>query len=156
MEFSISVFTDEDGFLRRECPTCERQFKWFYGETSERPDDAMDPEVYFCPYCAVPAPTDQWMTVEQVQHAQEAIAPELNQMLNDELKKIARSAGSGLMKMTFKPGPTPTPPAPLTEPNDMVMVESPCHAWEPLKIVEDWAEQLHCLVCGAAFVVLGD
>lgn len=156
MEFSIPLFTDDDGFLRRECPTCERQFKWFYGETAERPQDAADPELYFCPYCAVPAPTDQWWTTEQLEHAQAEIAPDVMQILTDELDKSLRSARSSLIKMSVKPGSVPVPPAPLTEPNDMVMVEPPCHPWEPLKVVETWVEQLHCLVCGAEFVVAAD
>jgi hypothetical protein len=25
----MSMPLDSDGFLRRECPTCEREFKWF-------------------------------------------------------------------------------------------------------------------------------
>jgi hypothetical protein len=153
MEFSISLFTDDDGFLRRECPTCERQFKWFHGETAERPPDLAEPELYFCPYCGVSAPTDQWWTPEQLEHAQEEIAPEVMQLVADELNKSLRSASSSLIKMSVNPGPAPVPPTPLTEPNDMVMVEPPCHVWEPLKVVEVWTEQLHCLVCGIGFVV---
>jgi hypothetical protein len=28
----------------------------------------------------------------------------------------------------------------------MIIVLSPCHPWEPIKIMEDWGEPVHCLV----------
>lgn len=30
MSVSMSLPLDEDRFLRRECPNCERQFKWWH------------------------------------------------------------------------------------------------------------------------------
>jgi hypothetical protein len=40
---------------------------------------------------------------------------------------------------------------PLVEPDDMTMVASPCHGFEPVKVADDWAEPLYCLVCGRPF-----
>lgn len=37
MSTSTSVPLDSDGFMRRECPNCEQQFKW-------RPSQDDDPE----------------------------------------------------------------------------------------------------------------
>ena len=45
----------------------------------------------------------------------------------------------------------PEPPALLHEPSDMVIVQSPCHPWEPIKVHEDWRGPLFCLVCGDQF-----
>lgn len=44
-------------------------------------------------------------------------------------------------------------PAPdhLHEPDDMVIVEPPCHPNEPLKVSDAAAQRLHCLVCGERF-----
>ncbi len=55
---SMSLPLDGDGFLRRECPTCEREFKWLpspqHGEgDAAAASDEPAPERYFCPYCAV-------------------------------------------------------------------------------------------------------
>jgi hypothetical protein len=36
VDLSVSMPLDE-GFLRRECRGCSRQFKWFHGSTDERP-----------------------------------------------------------------------------------------------------------------------
>ncbi len=55
--------------------------------------------------------------------------------------------------MTFTPGPEPVSPGPLVEPPDMVAVVSPCHSWEPIKILENWDEAVHCLVCGQLFAI---
>ena len=35
VEFSIemSLPLDSDGFLRRQCPACEREFKWLHAES---------------------------------------------------------------------------------------------------------------------------
>jgi len=47
----------------------------------------------------------------------------------------------------------PDAPTPLVEPDDMRIIMSPCHAYEPVKVPEDHIGPLHCLVCGAAFAV---
>ncbi len=39
----------------------------------------------------------------------------------------------------------------LTEPDDMRIVASPCHDYEPVKVPEAEAGPFHCLVCGGAF-----
>lgn len=49
--------------------------------------------------------------------------------------------------------PYGTPPRPLIEPDDMTAVASPCHPYEPVKVLDDWDQPLHCLVCGEPYVV---
>lgn len=44
----VDMPLDDDGFLRRECPTCERQFKWRPG-SEENVEDVKAPEMYYCP-----------------------------------------------------------------------------------------------------------
>ena len=143
MEISVSVPLDE-GFLRRECPSCQRQFKWHDGSTEGRPEDAIDPLVYFCPYCGEPAETDQWWTQEQIEFVTQSAAGPIMEMAEDELSRATN------LKVTTTAG---APPPPLVEASDMVEVESPCHEWEPVKIASDWSDPLHCLVCGSRFAV---
>jgi hypothetical protein len=58
----MSLPLDSDGFLRRQCPTCERELKWLAKE-EEGEDPLTEPEGgYFCPYCAIQAPSDSWWT----------------------------------------------------------------------------------------------
>lgn len=152
MNISVSLPLDE-GFLRRECPTCEREFKCFSGDTEDRPGDAVEPDVYFCPYCGVSAPTDHWWTKAQLDYMHEAASGPIVDLVTDELKAMSRRLKSPHVKFKVKPGPTPPEPQPLEEPPDMVIVEPPCHPYEPLKVLESWDEPIHCLVCGDAFRV---
>lgn len=152
MEIEASVPVDDDGFLRRECPACERQFKWFYGATVDRPEDAIDPDIYFCPYCSEPAPVDQWWTTEQVEYLQGVTAASFSDAVEQEIGKMPRASG-GLIEISIETSGTVEPPSQLNEPNDMIMVASPCHAYEPIKIGEGWIDRLHCLICGNAFQV---
>ena len=152
METSMSVPLDE-GFLRRECPSCERQFKWFHGDVEGKPEGADDADVYFCPYCGTTAAVDEWWTPTQLQAAIGELTGPVMQYVEDELKDAFKSLNrSGFVRAELTTTPAPPPPA-LTEPHDMAIVEPPCHPWEPVKVLEDWGEPIHCIVCGAQFTV---
>ncbi|MDR0626689.1 MAG: hypothetical protein LBG11_05430 [Bifidobacteriaceae bacterium] len=89
-----------------------------------------------------PAPTQRNMQEpERVVH----------QTLNYELGKMFR--GSRSKDISFKPGPAPIAPAPMVEPDDMVIVASPCHEYEPIKVPEAHLAHLYCLICGSEFAV---
>lgn len=156
MEFSIAVPLDPDGFLRRECPTCHREFKWFNGRVEDTPPEWEDPEAYFCPYCGIPADGDSWFTQAQVAYVEQALLGRTTELIQDELNDIVRGVnrqgGPIRMSISGKEGSAPPPP-PLSEPNDMVAVASSCHPFEPIKVVDGWVEPLHCLVCGGRFAV---
>jgi len=55
---SISLPVDSDGFLRRACKACSREFKWLHSRDVE---EAANP--CHCPYCGQPG--DDWTTDEQ-------------------------------------------------------------------------------------------
>jgi hypothetical protein len=73
--------------------------------------------------------------------------------LTDELEQIAHRSSGGFLAMTVESSAEPAPPEPLVEPADMVLVASPCHPWEPVKVAETWLSPLHCLVCGDPYSV---
>jgi len=150
MSVPVSVPLDADGFMRRECPTCERQFKWFNGATADRPEDAVDPDNYCCPYCGVPADHGQWWTKEQAEYVSEVGTAAVSQIIGDHLSGWTTS-NAGLIQTSIEYSGDSRPPSSIEEPNDMVMVASPCHPWEPIKVSEGWDEPLHCLVCGDLF-----
>ncbi len=156
MEFSVSIPLDSDGFLRRRCPTCGREFKWFHGRAEDAPPDWEDPDSYFCPYCGVSAGGDSWFTEAQAAYSQQALLGHATDLIQDELDDVARAINrqGGLIRMSVPRGGRPAvrPPS-LSEPNDMVAVVSPCHPFEPIKVIEGWHEALHCLVCGVQFAL---
>lgn len=149
MEIPISLPLD-NGFLRRECPSCERQFKWHHGPTASAPPDAPSPAEYTCPYCGSTAPTDEWHTAEQAEYIREAATGPALQTVSDAMADAFR----GSKHITYKPGRVEHHhPIDLDEPADMVIVESPCHPYEPVKVDESWDRPLHCLLCGAQFTL---
>lgn len=146
----MSVPLDSDGFLRRECPTCEREFKWLpnaddNAESIEVPDGG-----YFCPYCAIQAPPGSWFTQAQIELAQSIVATEVvDPMLKDftrDINSIGRRSGS-MFSVSAKYD-APDEMDPLTEADDMKRIDFTCHPMEPVKVLDDWDRHVHCLVCG--------
>lgn len=133
----MSIPLDSDGFLRRECPTCEREFKWLQtsGETDEGTETANEGG-YFCPYCGVQAPADAWLTEAQVALAQNIVATEF-------IAPMVRKLG------TYD---EPERLDPLTEADDMTRVDFACHPSEPLKVLDDWRKAVRCLICGKLMI----
>lgn len=152
--FSMKVPLDPDGFLRRECPTCEREFKWFASAEGEGEGEPPPVGGYYCPYCAVQAPPGSWFTKAQIEQAKtivtsEVIQPEIDK-LREALDRIGRSSGGLISAKLTSTGPSDRPALALTEVNDMRHVDFQCHPREPLKVMETWTGTVHCLVCGRA------
>jgi hypothetical protein len=156
----MSLPLDGDGFLRRECPTCEREFKWVPSPDPEADEDVVAratepteaPDGYSCPYCAVTAPPDAWLTKAQVAAAEgivqrELIDPELHK-LEREIDRLNRRSGGlfGIEVRLERDEPEPAPE--LDEPDDMRRVDFTCHPTEPVKVLDDWDRPVHCLICG--------
>ncbi|WEV71906.1 hypothetical protein [Bifidobacterium sp. ESL0790] len=148
LEIPIQFPLDDDGFLHRECPNCEQEFKWFPTD-----DDSYGVEQYFCPRCGKAAGLNEWRTPAQIEYVKGVIGPSLDKLVNNSLVDMFKSASNHNIKFEktgdFTFGiPTPSP---LNEPNDMVIVESPCHPDEPIKIPADATKHIFCLICGKEF-----
>lgn len=150
MDIAISLPLDDDGYIRRECPSCQDEFKWHQGPVPTRPEDAIDPPVYHCPLCSAVAELNQWFTQDQVQYQEQMVQFHLTDIVGDELQREFR--GSSSMKFEKARNTAPAPEE-IFEPNDMIIVEAPCHPWEPVKVPEERADAgpLHCLVCGEQY-----
>jgi len=150
IQLSMSLALDSDGFLRRECPTCKREFKWLHAE--EETDAAPMPEGgYYCPYCAIQAPPDAWWTPAQLELVENIVRREI---VEPELEKFGRSLqdigrGSGGF-VTAKLETERAPEAdPLVETDDQRRVDFTCHPGEPVKVLDGWGGDVHCMICGA-------
>jgi predicted RNA-binding Zn-ribbon protein involved in translation (DUF1610 family) len=144
---SIGVPLDSDGFLRRECPNCEQQFKWRPAEEGELVEQV---DQYHCPLCGQAAGLDSWWTKEQIEHAKTAIMPEAMREIQDMIGDAFRSTKHVTFKTSGDLGDMPVP-TPLHEPDDMVILEPPCHPSEPVKVPEDAQGPFHCLLCGSLY-----
>ena len=143
MEISVPLPLDANGFLRRKCPACSRQFKWYYGATDQRPDDFNDPSHYHCPLCGEPSEAGQFLTDDQSEFATGYAMLPAMQELEAEMRK------SGF---DFKIDSV-DPPNAITEPDDMVAIAPPCHPWEPVKVPEESKGPYFCLICGEPYSV---
>jgi ribosomal protein S27E len=145
----VSLPLDSDGFLRRECPTCEEEFKWF--SHAEGDHDAEQASQYFCPICGAAAGLDSWWTPAQLEYGFGSASGAIDEAMNDAIA----DAFKGIKGLKFKQNSSFSldieTPDPLIEPDDMVIVEPPCHTNEPLKVPEGSTERVFCLVCGAQF-----
>lgn len=145
----ISMPLDSDGFLRRECPTCAEEFKWFSHDEGDTEAEQVDQ--YFCPLCGVPAGTDSWWTPKQLDYAQGAAGPEIDRVIGGKIEDMF----NGIKGLTYKSNGDFSLDIPVGEPffepDDMVIVEPPCHPNEPLKVPNARTTRVHCLVCGSAF-----
>lgn len=152
VSIAISLPLDADGFLRRECPHCGRQFKQRNTLSDEESTEYGSLENDFCPYCHETA--DTWWTQEQINYAEqllleEVVAPELHR-LKHEIESFNYRGNFVQIGVTLPQLPEATP---LTEPNDMVRVDFPCHPEKPIKIVETWKQEIACVICGIQYPV---
>jgi hypothetical protein len=146
MDIRLDFPLDADHFLRRECSSCSQEFKWHHGATANRPADAVDPSRYACPLCGKQANHDEWFTQDQLRYREETVEFYAMDAVNDEMKKA--------FGKDYTPGKSIAPaPTPLHESTDMIIIESPCHPWEPVKVPQQRADSapLYCLVCGDEF-----
>jgi hypothetical protein len=145
-ELRVPVPLDDDGFLRRACPACKREFKWLPSDDSEPAPDAG----YACPYCAARTDANSWFTEAQLAVVYDAVGREaVDPMLKefgDDVRRMNDPKSFIQLDVTIPPrGPRPN----LTEPNDMVRVDPTCHPREPVKVAEDWTGVVHCIICAA-------
>lgn len=143
----MSLPLDGDGYLRRECPTCEREFKWL----SSHDDDGEPAPVggYYCPYCRVQAPPESWFTQAQVELATNTV---MTDIVGPEFARLGRNLRSssqrsgGLLKFDAR-ADLPARLDPLVEADDMRRVDFACHPTEPIKVLADWDRIVYCLIC---------
>ncbi len=154
LQITINLPLDSDGFLRRACPSCGREFKWLPTEGEEQPSDNV---AYFCPYCGKPASPRDWFTEEQAAYLNaQVIDAAYENVLRPSLDGLTKSfeqlgqASGGLIQITAKVDkPKSQQAPPVFEPNDMARVDFNCHPQEPVKVSETWDDSIYCLYCGS-------
>lgn len=139
---TATLSLDDDGFLRRECPHCEREFKWLHGDEGE----PMPEGGYHCPYCDGRS-DDGWWTGPQLAHIEALVASQAECMLRDAMKPLERNS-SEFMTLSVSQSPKTQVPSVPDEPNDMRRIDFDCHPAEPVKVIENWDAPVHCLLCG--------
>jgi len=172
----ISLPLDKDGFFRRECPLCCREFKLLLdkkelddlaqkgidsflleGEQAETNSDDSDAQKkeYNCPYCGQVGPDDSWWTQEQLAYirifAKNVMAKMVNEHLIRPLRRNFSRSSSGPISMRFE-GKEMEEQEPWISPetDDMDIFELPC-CQRKMKIEDGWKGKVYCFFCGFPF-----
>lgn len=170
--FEISLPLDSDGFLRRECPLCNKQFKVEFTDEerktviqkeienyllqndviqkAEEPEEVDEIE-YWCPYCGQVAKSNSWWTNEQLEYIQIFPYNYMAEIVNKQLKEWKRQfsrAGKGLIsiKMNTKEMPYKDPWI-SPEIDDMTIVDLACCNLR-IKLEDSWSDAYYCYKCG--------
>lgn len=172
IRMNLSFPLDGDGFFRRECPFCYKDFKIllekeeltditqkgidsFMIEMKKEVADLDDIEYseteFTCPYCGQQAPNDSWWTQEQLAYvgiiAKNIMAKIVNENLIRPLKRTFQRPSSGMISIRFE-GKEMKQQEPWISPetNDMEIFNLPC-CQRKIKIEKNWQDTVYCFFC---------
>jgi len=148
----LSFPLDDDGFLRRSCPACRREWKWQAALPQQPGQTKAQAESNICPYCGQRAAVQEWLTTDQRVYIEGSARPHAIAAVHDALSDIFRGLnGGGVLRVTADEPALPPVPPQLTETNDMVRIDVPCHPDELFKVDDVWSEGVYCIVCGTPY-----
>lgn len=177
VRFSLEIRPDRDGFLRRTCPSCGRDFKtevdpadlaWALNTQIQRVSEEVGvspaeiaqediPDELRCPYCRHVAEASEMHTEETFEYLKmfayrDYAMPMIDRMLSDLADSFgSRGGGGGLISfsVSFKHERSPVPPRPIhgPEPADMKIIEFLC-CGKKIKVADSWDDVTLCTYCG--------
>jgi hypothetical protein len=159
----IGLPSDSQGFVRRECPHCFREFKTrggpADGATVQRylgrhlpfhnhHEILGDDVTFHCVYCGRPARSDDWCTSRQ-----RAWLAKVATALQEEIRFERLAFAYRTIRENPSPSFLPIPPARAlpeshSEPDDMRRAAFFCCA-EDVKVESHWRQPVFCPRCGA-------
>ena len=159
----VTLPVDTQGFVRRECLSCRRQFKVKGGPSDgatvqrylgrnllfeNEHEIARDDVRCFCVYCGQGAPSDEWCTPQQRAWMEKVATVLAREIRYEQLQYPWRT-------LTENPAPTfvalPPPerlPEMRGEPDDMRKASFFCCV-EDVKVESHWSQPIFCPRCGA-------
>jgi uncharacterized Zn-finger protein len=147
VKIPMTLPLDSDGFLRRECPYCKREFKVFPSQKEEDMEESNVIVELFCPYCGQSAGKNSWWTGEQRRYAKEIALKKVLEPELEELGKSLENIGKGSFIKIKMEKPSFKTPKIHEEADDMKLFDLPC-CKERIKLEENWKGYVHCIVCG--------
>lgn len=136
----VSISSDDDGYLDRECPAPECLFQFKVHEDDWR-DKVRDEEV-FCPFCGHTADSGSWLTQEQLAHAKQAAFGHMKGLIGSAMKRDAESWNRRQPRNSFIRITMEVKNAPQT-----VLV--PAAAAEAMRL------RISCPACSCRYAVIG-
>ena len=140
VRINVTIPSDGDGYLDRQCPSteCEALFKVL----NEDWDTLVDTFKVYCPTCKHLAPSDQWATSEQTEYAKKVAFRDVQNRIDQALRSSASQFNrlqpkSSLINMSMR------------------IEGRPSTAWVPANFIEAMQIQIKCKLCNCRFAVIG-
>lgn len=139
-QVSVSMPADTDGYFDRACPSeaCLFEFKIHGDDWRGKVKD----EEVFCPFCRHSAPSDQWWTEVQIEHAKQAALGEVSGEINTAMRRDADRWNSGQPRNSFLR---------IT----MSVDNKPRHIALPPAAAEPMELKITCPECNCRYAVIG-
>lgn len=177
--FKLSVSTDKDGFLRRSCPSCGRDYKTEIndadlahilapqfqhhgieiGQTEDDSENLLDREdkKLFCPYCQDAADISDTLAEELSDYLKrliyrEYILPQFNKAFSQISSGSKRSKGLFSIEISTSRSLLPQRPIHGPEQPDMKIIRMLC-CDRSVKVSEEWNGTSICTYCGQSVSV---
>lgn len=141
MKVSVGISVDNKGYLDKECPFSECQYHFKVNEDDWK--NIFTDEAVWCPLCGHSAPSDQWFTTEQVEHARAEALNVAKGLIGNALRAGAndfncRRPKGGFISMSMS-----------------VSGESRRTYTIPAKAAEEMELEIQCEKCSSRFAVIG-
>ena len=172
VQLQVNISSDRDGFLRRTCPECGRDFKTSINEAQlshflhsevervgremgliaiEESDEGES--TLICPYCTHPASPHDMLPDELLQYLTLQIKRQIiYPMIDKTFGRLADSTGKNdFIRLEYSGGSLPPRPIHGPEPADMKIIRLLC-CEERVKISEAWNGMEQCPYCGEAII----
>ncbi len=139
-QIPVSIPSDAEGYFDRECPSAECQFQFKVHEEDWR-DKVRDEEV-FCPFCGHTADSREWLTQEQIKHAEKAALAHVQHRIGRAMKRDAehwnsRQTRDSFIRITMK------------------VDDRPWHVFLPPTVAEPMRLKITCPACVCRYAVIG-
>jgi len=109
--FKVTIPTDEDDFLGRECPSCGELFRISHADYDRLPDDLE----LFCVYCGHHTDHGDFMTQQQRDRVMRAAGDYAIQLAHQSLDRIFTDVTRGSSVLSYRSTPIDFHPDPLPE-----------------------------------------
>lgn len=172
IHFNLTFSLDRDGFMRRTCPSCGRDFKTdasasdfttelqpYFREAGldigdQEEDGNKDVKAFLrCPYCAQRYEASEMLTEELVSYVKRLILREhILPMMNKSFAQIADSFGrrsrNSFVSVTFEHNRSVLPVRPISGPDlpDMTIIDMRC-CGKRIKVSDGWYYLNQCPYC---------
>lgn len=159
----VALPEDGSGFVRRQCPRCQRIFKTRSSRFDaralqrrlaslfpfENAHESLEPvPTWSCLYCGHRAEADEWLTGEHVAYLERLARAWANHVRYQQLAHISRTLGHNPRPTFVALAPRELPHLMPPEPEDLRPLPLLC-CGEEVKALWDWDGPLYCPRCGA-------